>query len=181
MTSTKQHTLELVYISMFAVLIAICSWISIPTLVPFTMQTFAVFLTILILGGKRASLSVVVYLLLGAVGLPVFASFNSGLGILLGSTGGYLVGFLVIPLLHWLVIKKPTEQRLLSFIILVIGLAICYGLGTIWFVTVYTATTGPVGIMTALWWCVIPYIVPDLIKLAIAFKIAPRLRRHVNL
>ena len=84
------RTRELARAALFAALIAICSWISIPTAVPFTLQTFAVFLALGVLGGKLGTLSVAVYLLLGAVGLPVFAGFQGGLGALLGATGGYL-------------------------------------------------------------------------------------------
>ncbi len=145
------------------------------------MQTFAIFLTLLLLGGKRGTIAVIVYLLLGAVGAPVFAGFSGGFGILLGTTGGYLIGFLAITLLYWLVIKSPEEQHLAQLLILITGLIICYAFGTIWFVTVYASNVGSVGIFTALSWCVIPYIIPDLIKLAIAYKLAERLRRHVNL
>ncbi len=180
MTSTRQHTTELVYIAMFTVLIAICSWLSIPTAVPFTMQTFAVFLTVTTLGGKRGTLAVIVYLLLGAIGVPVFAGFNSGMGALLGTTGGYLIGFLITTLLYWACIKNPGQKPFVEFIVLIAGLFLCYTFGTIWFITVYTSTTGPVGISSALMWCVIPYIIPDLLKLALAFKIAPRLRRYVK-
>lgn len=76
-------------LQVFAVLIAICSWISIPMTVPFTLQTFAVFLAVGVLGGKRGSLAVLIYILLGAVGIPVFAGFSGGIGVLLGNTGGY--------------------------------------------------------------------------------------------
>lgn len=181
MTSTRSRTLELVYIAVFTVLIAICSWISIPTTVPFTMQTFAIFLTLLLLGGKSGTLSVIVYLLLGAIGAPVFAGFSGGIGILMGSTGGYLIGFLATAILYWIFVKNPGTNRLLEFIILLIGLLLCYSFGTLWFVFVYTATTSEVGILTALGWCVIPYIIPDLLKLILAFKLADRLRPHVNL
>lgn len=181
MTSTRQRTTELVFIAIFAVLIAACSWISIPTTVPFTMQTFAVFLTLLLLGGKRGTMAVLVYLLLGAVGAPVFANFSGGFGILIGSTGGYLIGFLSMTILYWLIVDKFTESRILKIIALVLGLAVCYTFGTIWFVTIYTNTTEPIGIMTALWWCVFPYIIPDLIKLGLAFTLAERLRRYVPL
>lgn len=81
------------YIALFAVLMAVCSWISIPAVVPFTLQTFGVFVAVSVLGGKRGTLAVVLYLLMGVVGLPVFAGFSGGLGVLLGSTGGYIVGF----------------------------------------------------------------------------------------
>ena len=82
--TNKFKTIDMVYIAVFAVLIAICSWISIPTTVPFTLQTFAVFLAVGVLGGKRGSLSVLIYILLGAVGIPVFAGFSGGFGNLLG-------------------------------------------------------------------------------------------------
>ena len=70
-TTTRSKTYDMVYIAVFAVLIAICSWISIPMTVPFTLQTFAVFLAVGVLGGKRGSLAVLIYILLGAVGIPV--------------------------------------------------------------------------------------------------------------
>ncbi|MEG1774848.1 MAG: biotin transporter BioY, partial [Oscillospiraceae bacterium] len=81
----KNETLDLVYIALFAVLIAVCSWLVVPMTVPFTMQTFAVFLTLSLLGGKRGCFAVAVYLLMGAIGLPVFAGGNAGLGTLLGT------------------------------------------------------------------------------------------------
>ena len=86
------RTVDLSYIALGAVLITICSWISIPTTVPFTMQTFAVFFVLSILGGKRGTVSIIVYVLLGVVGVPVFAQFNSGIGILLGNTVDILSG-----------------------------------------------------------------------------------------
>ena len=85
---------DMAYTAMFAVVMAACSWISVPYVVPFTMQTFAVFLAVGVLGGKRGTLAVLVYILLGCVGIPVFSGFSGGVGILMGSTGGYIVGFL---------------------------------------------------------------------------------------
>ena len=85
-----------------AALMAICSWISIPLTVPFTLQTFAVFVTLGILGGKRGTLSILVFLLLGAIGVPVFAGFTGGMGILLGNTGGYIIGFILSALVMWI-------------------------------------------------------------------------------
>lgn len=88
-------------VALFAALMAICSWVSIPTPVPFTLQTFAVFLAPGLLGGKMGTIAVGTYLLLGAVGLPVFAGFSGGIGTLLGATGGYLLGFLLTALVIW--------------------------------------------------------------------------------
>ena len=74
-------TQDITYIGLFTVLIAICSWISIPTTVPFTLQTLGVFLTIGLLGGKRGTISIIIYIVLGAVGLPLFAGFSGGVDI----------------------------------------------------------------------------------------------------
>ena len=75
-TKEMMRVTDLVYIAIGAALIAICSWISIPTAVPFTLQTFAVFFVLLLLGGERGTLSTIVYVILGAIGLPVFAGFS---------------------------------------------------------------------------------------------------------
>ncbi len=83
---------EIVYVGIFAALIALCSWISIPGPVPFTMQTMAVFLTVGLLGGRLGSMAVLVYILMGAVGLPVFSHFQGGLGMLLGTAVLYALG-----------------------------------------------------------------------------------------
>ncbi len=148
--TTKLRTLDLVYIATFTSLITVCAWTSLAFTVPFTLQTFGVFLTLLLLGGKRGTYAVLVYLLLGAVGAPVFAGFSGGIGILFGSTGGYLLGFLGTTLLYWALVKKDTTSTLYRAAILLAGLALCYALGTVWFVMVYTSSTGAVGVGTAL-------------------------------
>lgn len=96
--------IDLVYIAFGAVLIAICSWISIPTVVPFTMQTFAIFFVLSAFGGKRGTVAIIIYILLGVVGIPVFSQFTSGIGILLGSTGGYIVGFIIMGFIYRLIV-----------------------------------------------------------------------------
>lgn len=178
--SAKMKTVDMAYIALFAVLMAVCSWISIPSVVPFTMQTFGVFLTVGVLGGKRGTLAVVVYLLLGAVGLPVFAGFAGGLGALLGSTGGYLVGFVFLALVMWAMERIPGKKTWVLALSMVLGLAVCYAFGTAWFMVVYARTTGPVGLWTALGWCVFPYILPDLVKMALALLIRRRLAAAIR-
>ena len=156
-----------------AALIAICSWINIPAAVPFTLQTFAVFLTCDIMGGA-AILPVLLYMLLGAVGVPVFAGFSGGISVLLGPTGGYIVGFvgIVILMTAW---KKLMGGRL-PILGMVFGLAICYLFGTVWFVRVYAANGNAVSFGQALAWCVIPYIIPDGIKIVLARLIGSRVK-----
>ena len=177
----KTKTLDMVYIGLMACLMAICSWISIPTVVPFTLQTMGVFLAGGLLGGKRGSLAVLVYMLLGAVGLPVFSGFKGGIGALLGTTGGYIVGFLFTALIMWAMEKIPGNQTLVTSASMVLGLLACYAFGTVWFVVVYARTTGPVGLWTALGWCVFPYIIPDLAKMALALALRKRLRTAIRL
>ena len=96
------QTKDLAYVALCAVLMAVCSWINIPSAIPFTLQTFAIFYTLGLIGGKRGTAAIVVYLLLGALGLPVFAGFSGGIGILLGITGGYMLGFIFMGLVYWL-------------------------------------------------------------------------------
>ena len=98
----KLTTMDLTCIAVCTVLIAVCSWISIPSVVPFTLQTFAVFCVLELLGGKRGTLAIVVYILLAALGLPVLHGFSGGPGAVLGTTGGYLLGFILIGLVYWL-------------------------------------------------------------------------------
>lgn len=179
--TAKGKTYDMAYIAIFSVLMAICSWISIPMTVPFTLQTFAVFMAVGLLGGKRGTLSVLIYILLGAVGVPVFAGFTGGVGVLLNSTGGYIVGFLFSALVMWGVERLFGRKPVVQIISMILGLIVCYALGTIWFMVVYTKNTGAVGLGTVLGWCVIPFIIPDLVKIVLAFVLSRVLRPHVPL
>jgi biotin transport system substrate-specific component len=176
MATRTAQTLDLVYIAIGAALITVCAWISIPLTVPFTLQTFAVFFILVLLGGRRGTLSVLVYILLGAVGIPVFAEFTGGLAILFGSTGGYILGFLLIGLI-WCCFERLFPGVLRAQITaLLLGLIACYAFGTVWFIVVFSRANGAVGLMTALSWCVLPFVLPDLVKLALAFVIARRVQ-----
>lgn len=175
--SVRMRTLDLVYIAFFAVLIAVCAWVSIPApkpLVPFTMQTFAIFLTMLCLGGRRGFYSVAVYLLLGAVGCPVFTSFRGGLGVLLDTTGGYLIGFLALALVYRFLTARFGEAFPVQIAACVAGLVTCYAFGTAWFVLLYTSAKGPVSVWTACGWCVVPFLFPDAVKLCLAVSLSRR-------
>lgn len=171
----KLSVKELCAIAMTAVLIAVCSWISVPAPVPFTLQTFAVFCALELLGGRRGTVAVLIYLLLGAVGVPVFAGFAGGIGILLGSTGGYLLGFLLTGLVYWL-FERLSDRAWLHIAALVLGLALCYAFGTWWFVQVYARANGPISTLAALGWCVFPFLLPDGVKLALALLLSRRLK-----
>ena len=179
--STRENTRDMIYIAMFAIIIAICSWISVPATVPFTLQTFGVFVTVGVLGGKRGSFSVLVYLLLGVIGVPVFAGFSGGLGVLLGSTGGYIIGFLFSALIMWGMEILFGKSNVVLVVSMIVGLLVCYLFGTVWFMSVYARTTGPIGVMTALGWCVFPYIIPDGIKIVLAMILCKRMAKTIRI
>ncbi|MCH5323954.1 MAG: biotin transporter BioY [Eubacterium sp.] len=173
--SKKITILDMTYIAMSTVIITICSWISIPTAVPFTLQTFGVFLVVAVLGGKRGTLAVLVYLLLAAIGIPVLAEFTGGLGIMLGMTGGYIFGFIFSALVMWLMERLLGRKRWVLAVSMVLGLLVCYAFGTVWYIFYFANTPDAVGLWTALVWCVFPYVIPDIVKIVCALLIYKKL------
>lgn len=180
-TNTRIHIREMVYVALFAALNTICAWISIPTIVPFTLQTFAICVTGGLLGAKLGTLSLLVYILLGAMGLPVFAGFSSGFGALLGTTGGYLLGFLFIALVVGLFTDHFGKKVPAMAVSMVIGIGLCYLFGTVWYLLLYTSANGPVAFMTVLGWCVFPFVIPDLCKAALAIVLIKRLEKVIHI
>lgn len=172
---------NLVYMALGAVLITLCSWITIPAAVPFTMQTFAVFFILSALGGKQGTVTILVYIALGAVGIPVFSQFGAGPGVLLGNTGGYILGFLAMGLTYWGITALLGETRKTRFLGLLLGLAVLYAFGTAWFLLLYTRTQESIGILPVLGWCVFPFVIPDLVKLGLALTLERRLGKFLSL
>ena len=163
---------------LFTAVLTVCAWISIPfgdSVI--TLQTFGIFLTLGLLGGKLGSLTVLVYLLLGAVGVPVFSAFRGGLGTLLGTTGGYLFGFMLTALIYWLLTSRRNTPRL-RLIAMVIGLLLCYGCGSWWYLTRYLSG-GTVTLGLVLLKCVVPFLIPDAVKLGLAWLLTGKLKRYV--
>ena len=177
----KLKALDLAYIGIFTAIIAVCSWISIPTTVPFTLQTMAVFLALGMLGGRNGFFSVLAYILLGAVGVPVFAGFKGGIAALLGNTGGYIVGFLLLAGVYWFMTSLLGNKIYIKAIAMVLGLLVCYAFGTAWFMLVYIKANGAVSLMTVLGWCVFPFLLPDAIKLAVALSLSAYLAKYIKL
>ena len=155
---------------MFAALITICAWISVPVLdIAFTLQTLGIFLAFGLLGGKRGSAAVILYLLLGAAGMPVFSGFQGGIGALLGVTGGYLWGFALAGPVYWLL------ERFGRLPAMVACQLVCYLCGSLWF---YLYTGG--GLWLILLRCVVPYLFGDAVKIALAYTLSRRLARHIT-
>ena len=188
-TKNRAFIYDMVLISISAALIAVCSWISIPLgPVPFTLQTLGILAVMLTTGGRRGTIAVLVYLALGAVGVPVFAGFKGGIASFAGPTGGFLVGFLIAALVYWM-LEKLIFKRLMTssvktwifgMISFVIFEIIMYIVGVIWFMTVYAAQTGPVGLATVMGWCVFPFIIPDIVKMFAAVFIGERASKLIR-
>ncbi|MBP5291846.1 MAG: biotin transporter BioY [Lachnospiraceae bacterium] len=176
----RNKTLDITYVALGAVLITVCSWLSIPMAVPFTMQTFAVFAVCGILGGRRGTIAVLIYILMGFVGIPVFSGFRGGADALLGLTGGYIIGFVFTALIIWGAEKLFGSSLVPTVISMLVGLAACYAAGTFWFIRVYNSRTGEIGVAAVLGMCVIPFIIPDLVKMALAILISRRVRPMVE-
>lgn len=170
---TNSKTTNSIRTALMAVLIAVCAWISIPVEIPFTMQTFGVFLTLRLLRGKHGTMSILIYILLGLIGAPVFAGFSSGAAILLGPTGGYIIGFLFCGII-FTAAEQHFHSRSAENAVLALGLAVCYAFGTIWFMHVMSLRGNSYSFLQALMLCVVPYLIPDLCKLVLSQLIADR-------
>lgn len=171
---------DLVMVALFAALITVCAWITIPGAVPFTLQTMGVFLAVGLLGSKRGTAAVLVYILLGAVGMPVFSGFSGGVGRLLGTTGGYIIGFLVAALAMWAMEAIFGKAKWVLPVSMLLGLLLCYAFGTAWFLVLYTQTKGAISVASVLSMCVVPFIIPDLLKIALALLLTSRLKRFLR-
>lgn len=172
---------RITYIGLFTVIIFICSVTAIPATVPFTLQTFGIFLALGLLGATDGTYSILIYILLGAVGMPVFSGFRGGLGILFGSTGGYILGFLLAALLFKLIthILGTTFKGLA--IGMVCGLTVCYISGTLWFMAVSLKDGGTASFFSVMATCVFPFVFPDLIKIYLALIFTKRLKPYLHL
>lgn len=142
--------------------------------VPITFTNLAIYLAVFVLGMKFGTISYIIYLLLGAAGLPIFSSFSGGLGKLAGPTGGYLIGFIFMALIAGFFIEFFPGKLLFSIVGMAAGAAVCYLLGTLWLARQMNLT-----FTAAFSVGVIPYLAGDLIKIIIAALLGPKLRAAV--
>lgn len=168
-------TRELALIAMMSAVMAVCSWISVPTTVPFTLQTFAIFCALGLLGGKNGTFSVLVFILLGAVGFPVFQGFSGGISVLFSYSGGYITGFIFLALIYWAAEKFIGDKLPVRIGAMTVGLAVCYAFGTAWFMYVTKS-----GLKYSLSACVLPFVAFDAAKMALALIITARLKKYVR-
>ena len=169
-------------IALFSAIIVICSLVTVPSIVPFTLQTFAVFLCLNILGAKKGIISILIYIFLGVIGLPVFSGFNGGIGVLLNVTGGYIIGFIFAALTFWLITslfnKKP--KKIINLIASFSGLIACYISGTLWYVLLFIKNGDTVSFISAFTICVLPFIIPDILKILLSVTISEKIKKHIK-
>ena len=170
--NSKVYTM--VQIAVMAALICVLSPLSIPVgPVPITFANLAMYFALYLLGWKNGTISLLCYILIGMIGVPVFSGFTGGVGKLVGPTGGYIIGYIPLVIVSGLAIEK-CHNRLVQFLGLVLGVALCYTLGTVW----YCYQAG-VGLQKAMGACVIPFIPGDLIKIIIAMLLGPVIRKSL--
>lgn len=172
MSNSKISIQDICSIALFAAVTCILAQISIPMPlgVPMTMQTFAVTLAAVVLGSKRGGLSILVYVLLGAIGLPVFAGFSGGFQNIIGATGGFIISF---PIMAWLIgigVEKR-KQKGMFVLFLILGTVINYVIGVIMFCLIMQAS-----VVTGITACVLPFIPTAIIKAVLAAILGLQIR-----
>lgn len=166
-----KKTFKMVACAMFAALTAVLAQFSVPIgPVPISLATFSVFLAGGILGAGGGLVSQVIYILLGAAGLPVFAGFSGGAGIIAGPTGGYIVGYAAGAWLIGLMTERFGRKVFPLAVSMIAGMAVCYFLGTVWFIIVTKRT-----VWESMMICVFPFLIGDALKIAVAAVISTRL------
>lgn len=175
----KTKTQKMVMCALCAAIMCVLAPLALPIgPVPISLGTFAVMLAAALLPPQLSLASVALYLLLGAVNLPVFAGFSGGVKCLAGPTGGYLFGYLALAVVQGalLVLLKKRVPRVLAYVLsMVAGTAVLYLFGTMWF-----SAMSHISFVAALVPCVLPFLPGDAVKIAAVTVIAPQVSRVMN-
>lgn len=172
----NSKTKDMVLSAICVVLLIISAWITVPGAVPFTMQTFAVAFISSLIGAKRSVLAVSTYILLGLIGLPVFSAFQSGMGVIFGATGGYTVGFIFFSLITGFLCSHFDKTLVGMVLSMTAGLFVCYIFGTAWYVLVYLKDVQKINAAVSA--CVLPFIIPDFIKIFLAAACVVKAKKY---
>ena len=179
---TRSNVYTLAMTAVMAALIAAVSPFAIPVgPVSITLCTLALYFSPYILGWKGASAAALVYILLGMVGMPVFSKFQAGLGVLMSPTGGYILGYIPMTALTGLAIRVAPKNRIVQLLGMAGATGVLYAFGTAWYVLMYAADSGAVGVGAALMKCVVPFILPDAVKLTLALLLVKILPQHIKI
>lgn len=177
----KQKSVQsMIFIALFATLMCIGAWIHFPGPVPATMQTFVVFVALGLLGSKSTFIMLCVYVAVGAVGLPVFSGFNSGVGALTGPTAGFIWGFLLGVPVFYIFEKYFSHKKSLIIIGYIIYILIHYIPGALWYCRFTVGEINLPGLLSSTLVTVVPFIIPDGIKLLVAILTINRLKKIIK-
>ncbi len=170
----RKNLLSLLYVALGATLMAVSGMIYFPLAVPITLQTLVLYTILFLFGGKIGTQSVLVYIALGIVGLPVFSGFRGGIAHILDYGGGFIIGFVIASLVFWLLDGLFSERyRWLSA---TLSLLFLYATGVLWYAVVYTGEYSLVSIISL---CVLPFLLPDAVKIFLAYLISRRLSKTI--
>ena len=159
--------------ALFCALLCLSAALSIPAAVPITLQTLVLFLMFFSLGGRASLIVTAVYIAIGAVGLPVFSGMTGGIFRLFDATGGFIFGFIVASLVYLLLEPLVRKKEGLKLVAATLALISLYATGTLWYTLVYLGGTQTLGAALAV--TVLPFIIPDVIKLYVAYLISKRI------
>ena len=172
----KANVTQLTYTALMTALLCVLAPLSIPVAsVPISASTFVISLAAVLLGSKYSMICVCLYLLIGMVGVPVFAGWRSGISVILGPTGGYLIGYLFIALFTGIFMKYGKEKLVMIIIGMVLGTVSCYVIGTAWL-----AYELSLDLRAALMAGVIPFIPGDIIKIVVCAVISIPIKKQLK-
>lgn len=164
-------------ISLMTAILCILGPITLPipiSPVPISLVTLAIYFSVYVLGMKRGTISCLLYLLIGFVGLPVFSAFTGGVGKLFGPTGGYMIGYIFMALISGFFIEKWAVKRILHIVGMVLGTVVCYLFGTVWL-----SMQAGMSFYAALGVGVVPFILGDTVKIVAASIAGPEIRKRL--
>lgn len=167
---------EMVFTAICTALICILAPISVPVgAIPVSLGTFAIYFSAALLGGKRGTAAVIVYIMLGMVGLPVFTFMRGGVGVLFGATGGYIIGYIPLAFLTGVFSDMKSKMHWTMPFGMVLGTVVMYTFGTAWYMIMSSST-----LAAALLACVVPFLVFDSVKMVLATLLAVVLRARLS-
>lgn len=171
----KNRTKNIILCGLLAAVTGVCSQIIIPLpMIPINLALLAVLLSATLLGPKLGAISMCVYLLMAAVGIPVMAGFSGGLGALFWKTGGYVIGYVFCAFITGWLYKKFGNKFWKVCLVMAVGVLVDYTIGSIWFMAVTK-----MDILTTLMYCVFPFIIGDGLKITAAALITPKLKNRL--
>ena len=178
MQKSRLDLRSVVSVALMTALICLTSLLTIPVFtVPITLQTFGIYSSLFLLGGKRGSIATILYIAIGAIGMPVFSGFSGGVGRLFDASGGFILGFLLSSLFFWLLTATLPKRDAFKILSAALSLILLYVLGSLWYALVYIGS--PREILYMLSVCLTAFLLPDTVKIFLAYILSSRLLKII--